>query len=133
MNLPEKKILATIGENLAVDYLVRLGYKIVCRNYSTAWGELDVVAVNGSELIIAEVKTRTGNSYVAAENAINLSKQKKITLAALKFLNDNPSYSDLSCRFDAILVLYDNKNDSYRINHLPNAFYPVWNADSELD
>lgn len=131
MSLPERKILATVGENLAVDYLVRQGYRIVDRNYHTAWGEIDIIAVRDAELVIAEVKTRTGFSHVPAENSITPAKQKKITLSTVRFLEDNPAYSHCECRFDAILVLYDKNDDTYRIRHLPNAFYPLSNPVSE--
>lgn len=131
MSLPERKTLAVIGENLAACYLSDQGYQIIGRNHHTARGEIDIIAVRDTELIFVEVKARSG-SIADAENAVTLTKQKKITLSALKFLEDNPSFTEYNCRFDAVFVLYDKQNDSYRINHLTNAFYPAWNAVSDI-
>ena len=46
------------GEQAAVEHLLRRGFDIVERNYRTRWGELDIVAYDGSSLIFCEVKAR---------------------------------------------------------------------------
>ena len=48
--------LGPAGEQLAADHLARVGYEIVERNYSTRWGELDIVARLDGTLAFCEVK-----------------------------------------------------------------------------
>jgi putative endonuclease len=42
------------GETLAAEHLIRLGYEIVERNYRTRWGELDIVAFDGTTLAFCD-------------------------------------------------------------------------------
>ena len=53
-----RRRLGQLGEQLAAEHLVRLGFEIVERNYRTRWGELDIVAFDGRTLAFCEVKTR---------------------------------------------------------------------------
>src|SRR2546423_3834786 len=50
--------LGRLGEQLAAEHLVRRGFRIVERNYRTRWGELDIIAFDGTTLAFCEVKTR---------------------------------------------------------------------------
>jgi len=125
MNKISKSTLAEVGESLAANYLVGIGYNIVARNYHSAYGEIDIVAKHNNELAIVEVKTRSSHSIKSAENSITTAKQKKITHTTLHFLASNPQYSKLSCRFDVVLVFHYKADDTYKVIHYPNAFYPV--------
>jgi putative endonuclease len=116
--------LAKVGENLSACFLEKAGYKILARNYHSAHGEIDIIALDGTEISFAEVKTRTGISLKAAENSINKSKQKKLTLTAYSYLSENPQLSNCRCRFDAVIVLYNIHDDTYSIKHEKNAFLP---------
>ena len=53
-----RKLLGARGEQAAVDLLTRKGYEILDRNWSLSFGELDIVAKQGVELVFVEVKTR---------------------------------------------------------------------------
>ncbi len=48
-----------LGEAFAADYLAGLGWKILERNVSFRGGELDIIAMDGGELVVAEVRTRS--------------------------------------------------------------------------
>ena len=58
-----KDLLGRHGEDLAVGYLETLGMLIVERNWRCSDGEIDVVALDGDVLVIAEVKTRRSLDY----------------------------------------------------------------------
>jgi putative endonuclease len=52
------------GENLAVSLLQKHGYHILERNYrSGRWGELDIICLEGGDLVFVEVKTRRGTQF----------------------------------------------------------------------
>ena len=78
--------LGKYGENLAADFLIKRGYKIIDRNYQTVYGELDLIATNSDELLFVEVKTRTKSSYGFPELAVNREKVKHLMKAARVYL-----------------------------------------------
>ena len=47
------------GENRAVDYLIKNGYEVLCRNFRCREGELDIIAkdIKANEIVFVEVKT----------------------------------------------------------------------------
>ena len=47
-----------VGETVAARRLTELGYKILRRNHRTRYGEIDIVATQGGEIVFLEVKTR---------------------------------------------------------------------------
>jgi len=124
MSNKEKISLAHTGETLAAQYLVNKGYLIVCQNYHSAYGEIDLIARDGTELVMVEVKTRSSHNIKAAEDSINKTKQNKLTLTAMQFLAEHPELTELSCRFDVIIVFYYRTDESYQIRHYRNAFLP---------
>ncbi len=67
--------LGTLGEDLAIDYLIKQGYQILERNYRYQKGEVDILAKKDDALVAVEVKTRTGNYFGHPHEFV---KQKKI-------------------------------------------------------
>ena len=61
--------LGRIGENIIADYITKLGYKVVERNFECNQGEIDIIAKDKEELVFIEVKTRTDISYGEASEA----------------------------------------------------------------
>lgn len=120
-----KTSLAIAGETIAKSYLTQTGVTIIDSNYYSAYGELDIIAQDKEEIVFVEVKTRTSHSIKAAENSISLSKQKKISLTAMHFNSTHPEFSNLSNRFDVILIFHYSNDDTYKIKHYKNAFNPI--------
>lgn len=91
------------AERLAAWRLLLSGYRVVARNFRCPSGEIDLVVRRGSTLAFVEVKTR-GTLLDAAE-AIHARQQRRIRDAATAFLARYPHGSELTLRFDAVLVL----------------------------
>ena len=71
--------LGALGEQIAVDHLQSLGLRIVARNWRCRYGELDVIADDGSGTIVfVEVKTRTGDGFGGIEQAVTPLKVRRI-------------------------------------------------------
>jgi len=72
--------LGAMGEALAVDHLMRMGLRIVNRNWRCRYGELDVIACdeNNRTLVFVEVKTRTGDGYGGLAHAVNERKVRRL-------------------------------------------------------
>ena len=117
--MPKDK-LGTLGENLAVDYLVRRDYRILERNFRNRIGELDIVASKGGMLCFVEVKTRTSEEYGDPLEAITPAKQRKLVLMAQSYLNAR-DLDDIQVRFDVMAVDFKNSTD-YTIEFFENAF-----------
>jgi putative endonuclease len=125
MNKQTKSAIALTGETLAAGFLENSGFKLICRNYHSAYGEIDIIALDDNELVFVEVKTRTGSTFRIAEDSVSLKKQQKLTLTAMKFLEERHDFGNMTCRFDVISILYCSQQDTYNIKHLKNAFLPV--------
>jgi len=103
-------------ELLAKEYLLSKGYKIIYINYFTKYGEIDIIAKKGKDIIAVEVK---GNNYDEKFlfNRVNSNKLKKIYKALQVFLmNNDINYN--SIRIDVIFV--QKKDDRYSFYHLEN-------------
>lgn len=115
-----KKELGRYGEQRAVQYLKQKGYRIICTNYYTRYGELDIVCQKQGEIIFVEVKTRKTKSYGSPEESITYKKMQNIKKAALKYLHENP-IAFRGLRFDVISIFIDDQAKE-NINHIENAF-----------
>ena len=106
-----------IGEQLACDYLEKIGYKIIERNihFSRAC-ELDIIALDKNNTLVAvEVKTRTSEICGNPLEAITKSKYKNIKTGLITYLQNNPKYK--TYRIDAISIVL---NPKIQIKHLKN-------------
>lgn len=108
------------GEELAVDFLIKLGYTIVETNWHEKKFEIDIIARDNNELVFIEVKTRSTNYFGNPAEAVNLSKQKHLIEGANYYLETNEI--DLDCRFDVVAIV--KNNNEQKIEHIKDAFYP---------
>ena len=83
-----KKEAGRLGEELSVLMLEERGYEILERNYRCRFGEIDIIALRRDILTFVEVKTRSGEHYGTAAEAVTWSKQQKIRQTALQYLNE---------------------------------------------
>ncbi|MCI8388515.1 MAG: YraN family protein [Clostridiales bacterium] len=85
-----KKKVGMRGEELAAEYLERLGFTISARNFHVSHDEIDIVAEDDKYIVFAEVKTRaqTGSNkrYGRPAAAVNYTKQQKLIRAAEEYL-----------------------------------------------
>ena len=108
------------GENAAVSFLKKSGYKILERNYLKPYGEIDIIAKKGENIAFIEVKTRKSDLYGSPAEFVTVSKQKKIIKAALAYISENDIEAEFT--FDIIEVYLDGKK-IINLNHIKNAFY----------
>lgn len=108
------------GEDAAAAYLERSGMTIVERNWRTKAGEVDIVALDGAEVVLVEVKTRRSVSAGTPEEAVTPAKQRRYRRLATEYLarigND-----DVALRFDVISILVIAE-DRALLRHLRSAF-----------
>lgn len=80
--------LGKFGEDRACEYLIKVGYCILARNYRTRLGEIDIIAVKDQVISFVEVKTRQSCVYGRPVEAVTRAKQRKIHLCAEAYLQD---------------------------------------------
>jgi putative endonuclease len=112
------------GETLAVQHLARRGFRVLERNYRTRWGELDIVAFDGQELVFCEVKTRrAGFGCVWPLESVHPHKRRQVRRMASSWLRDRPDHPYARViRFDAIGVTVDRAGRLLSLEHLEGAF-----------
>ena len=101
-----RRALGDYGERLACRYLLAQGLTILDRNWRCVRGEIDVVAVDGRELVVCEVKTRTTEAYGAPFEAVTRSKQRRLRRLAGLWRDDHADLArGLALRIDVISIL----------------------------
>lgn len=86
------RIIGQFGEELAAQYLIRKGYRLVMANYKVpigrnlrgaqVTGEIDIIALENKTLCFIEVKTRTSDEFASPLSAVDVRKQRQITRTA---------------------------------------------------
>ena len=120
--MAEHNDLGRLGEQLARDFLIAKGYQILEQNWSCGHKEIDIIAMDGKELVIVEVKTRRVQYLVDPEETVDKLKQRFLIWAAESYVERNNL--DMDVRFDIVAIVVD-KNNEHRIDHIENAFYPM--------
>jgi putative endonuclease len=116
---PSTKETGDSAEHIARGYLEKKGYEILDTNWRIGHLELDIVAREGDELVIVEVKSRLGEPFNHPVDALSDKKIKKIITAAEAWIQYHNWTKDT--RFDLILVIIYGSN-KYEIEHYDNAF-----------
>jgi putative endonuclease len=107
-----------IGEDYAAKILKSKGWRVLERNYSSRFGEIDIIAQKGDILSFIEVKLRASDALTSPGAAVNLAKRRKIIKTAMVYMAHNPSL--LQPRFDVVEVIEESKRLNAR--HIEGAF-----------
>lgn len=109
----DTKKLGNFGEELALDFLENLGYKLIKKNLRLFCGEIDLLMEDGDTLVICEVKTMAQNEYGVPQEKVDFFKRKKLLQLAKALWQLYPGHS---IRIDVVAIDQNNK-----IEHLINA------------
>ena len=89
-------------EERAAAYLESMGVQIICRNYRTRYGEIDLIGLDGPYLIFVEVKYRSSGRMGAPLEAVDSRKRQKIIQMARRYLSEHHYREDAPVRFDCV-------------------------------
>lgn len=117
--------IGQIGEDLALNFLIGRGLRVVCRNFKVAIGrnskgvavsgEIDLVMTDGDYLVFVEVKTRTSTEFATPESSVTKRKQRQISRTA-RIYRRLMKLRGVPYRFDVVAVVLDESGDP-RIEH----------------
>lgn len=114
-------------ESKAARYLGSQGLRLLCRNYRSRHGEIDLIMSDFNTLVFVEVRYRRNEHFGGALNSVTPVKQKKIRRTAAHYLLSHPQLQSSNCRFDVIGLTHVSKEVAHtaelRFDWIKNAFY----------
>ena len=109
----------TIGEQQALEYLVKKGYKLIDKNWHYSKNaEIDLIMSDGKTLVFVEVKARKNLDYGHPFEAITQTKMQNIRLAVQGYLSTHENLKFKSFRIDGIAII----QNPFSIEHLENIY-----------
>lgn len=100
-----KRKLGSDYEEIAIEYLESIGYKVIEKNFRCKIGEIDIIAKDGDYICFIEVKYRKNTNFGFPDEAISKNKRHTIFKVAKFFLNFHRYPEHTSARFDTVLIL----------------------------
>lgn len=91
------------GEGIARRHLRRCGYLILARNYRASGAEVDLVALDASQLVFIEVKARSDHEAGLPQEAVDDHKREQIRRAAEAYVMSRRAQG-VATRFDVIAI-----------------------------
>jgi len=112
------------GEEIARDYLIKKGFKLIESNYSNKLGEIDIVMSDKDWLVFVEVKLKVGDKFGHPEEMINKNKLSRIKRIAEGFLVlESPIANKFEkYRIDAVCIVLNEDKTVESINYYDNLY-----------
>lgn len=73
------------GEDRAAAFLESQGYRVVARNVRLPGGEIDAVCLDGTTLVVVEVKRRNSTGFGSALGAVDARKRATLRRIAAEY------------------------------------------------
>jgi putative endonuclease len=121
METKGKRALGKLGEEMACHFLEARGHRILQRNWQGSHLEVDIISEAGDGVHFVEVKARL-DAGAAPEERVDARKQRRISAAALKYLNETGS--DREVFFDVVAVTIDGEKTA--VKYFPQAWIPMY-------
>jgi putative endonuclease len=112
----QHKVLGDLGESLAAEFLTAAGYAVIARNWRCSEGEIDIIALDGSTVVVCEVKTRSSTRHGTPLEAITPAKAARLYRLAAAWRRAHQVYAR-PMRIDVVTVLRGSDGQP-QIEHL---------------
>ena len=112
----ENKIKGNNTEQLACDYLLEQGLQLVQCNFSSRYGEIDLIMRDTDTLVFIEVRYRKNRNFGGAAASVTATKQQRIIKTALSYQQQYAIQDTM--RFDVVAV----EGNCSKIKWIKNAF-----------
>lgn len=111
--------LGAQGERIAAAHLEALGLVVEMRNYRTRFGEIDLVARDGVEVVFVEVRTKRSAAFGTPEESLTRRKQARLVHAAKEYLAAH-GLATASWRVDFVAITLQPDGPA-QISHIESA------------
>lgn len=115
-----KRTSGSFYEDLACDYIVKNGGRILERNFRVRQGEIDIIAMDEGYICFIEVKYRKDNRYGGPLAAVSFNKIRQICRISRFYLSSRKISEDNPIRYDVIAI--SNEDNATIIRWIKNAF-----------
>ncbi len=106
------------GEEMAAQFLVKIGFTIVERNWRFKHWEVDIIAGKGNRLHFFEIKTRRSDKYGKPEESISKEKMNNLKNAAEEYQYRHPEWKYIQFDAVAITLLYNQPAEFFLIEDI---------------
>lgn len=120
--MAQNRLTGRWGESLAAAYLGKKHYSLVACNYSTRYGEIDLIVQNRKYLVFVEVKLRKSADFAEAMEFVDRKKQDRLRATAALWLSQHETA--LQPRFDVVEIYAPEGMETIKpvIRHWEDAF-----------
>ena len=108
------------AEDLACQYLHQQGLRLLERNFTTRFGEIDLIMRDQDTTVFVEVRYRRHSGIVDPLSSVDQRKQHKLIRTAQSYLQQRTNYSLSPARFDVIAIT--DHGAQAKIQWIKNAF-----------
>lgn len=108
-------------EQAAESYLCKKGLRLLDRNFSSRFGEIDLVMEDRGTLVFVEVRYRKSTLRGSGAETVTRQKQGRLSRTAGWYLVKHPARAEQYCRFDVVSI--DSQQTDPCVNWIKNAFY----------
>jgi len=115
------KDIGVLGESIAEEYLTKMGYIVLDKNFRSKFGEIDIIGKDGNYIAFIEVKSRYGSIYGSPAEAVTLKKQSRIYRTAQLYVLKKRIFK-FNFRFDIIEVIFNTNDNDYSVRLIKDAF-----------
>ena len=105
-----------LGEGMAEAFLLKKGLELVERNFSTRFGEIDLICRDKDILVFVEVKTKRSLDFGTPEEMFTQNKRRKVMNMGYVYTKGK----EVKCRIDMIAILLDEDNNLISLKHYEN-------------
>lgn len=96
------------AERQAASHLRGRGLKLIARNYRSRFGEVDLIMSDEGVIVFVEVKRRRSARFMNPAESVDVHKQRRLAMAAGRFLSTHPRYGRQPARFDVVTITGPN-------------------------
>ena len=116
----ENKVVGSLGERYAAEYLVKKNFKIIELNPNSRWGELDIVAEKNNIIYFIEVKTRKDIRHGRPYEWVTRTKIQHLRRTIAHYILSHKTLQNRKFQLDVIGILLDQHDVVSELRHYEN-------------
>lgn len=105
-NMDPRREFGNAGESRAAEFLAGIGYEVIEKQWRSKFGEIDLICLDGDEVVFVEVKTRASLASGYPEDSVTGKKLRHLELAGEAYLQQ-VAWEQRPYRFDVIAIYLD--------------------------